>query len=235
MDCFVMIILERKSIMFKSYLKSLLVLGLLSTASLKPARIKESNFFAPSKLGKIKVYHDEDGFSVKKDGQTHRVQNCFVDKEIRNLKTDQLDYFFGNKRKVEINGQEVEFVRISQEQFEKFNRISGAETIELDEAEQQDLLKALNPSTGYLVINQMSDGEYSIKAQSRLLGGGGIGALVGYWGTKAVGYGGIMLINIVTTGPVGIAIGIQECIAAAPTIETVAVAAEMVGLLSNPF
>jgi hypothetical protein len=170
--------------MFKSYLKSLLVLGLLSTASLKPARIKESNFFAPSKLGKIKVYHDEDGFSVKKDDQTHRVQNCFVDKEIRNLKTDQLDYFFGNKRKVEINGQEVEFVRISQEQFEKFNRIFGAERIELDQANQQDLLKAFSPSTGYLVISQMSDGEYSIKAQSKLLGGGAFGAVGGFWAGK---------------------------------------------------
>lgn len=223
--------------MFKSYLKSLLILSLLSTVSLKPVRIKESNFFAPSKLGKIKVYHDEDGFSIKKDGQVYRVQNCFVDKEIRNLKTDQLDYFFGNKRKVEINGQDVEFLRISQEQFEKLNRISAAERIELTKAEQMDLAKSLNFSSGYLVINQMSDGEYSIKAQFRLLGGGGFGAAAGAWIGKfvvsGVCHGAIGIVALGATaigGPVaGYAVGGALETTFGTAIESISTAAALAG------
>jgi len=44
----------------------------------------------------------------------------------------------------------------------------------------------------YLTLNQMSDGEYSVKAHVRGLGGGPIVAGVGYVGTKVVLYGGAL-------------------------------------------
>ncbi|MFH1832530.1 MAG: hypothetical protein ABH827_07095 [bacterium] len=222
--------------MFKSYIKSLLLVTALLFSSLKPVQIDKNNLFVPNTLGKIKVLHDKKGFSIKKDGEIHRVRNCFVDKEIRNLSSKELMQFLGNLKVVEIHGQKVEFEKITKKQFKKTTTAETSQKVEFDEKEAEQLLKALSRShSGYISVNRMSDGEYSLKAQIRVLGGGALGAMIGYWGTKIVAYGGIMVINIVTTGPVGIVIGFHECIAAAPTIEGVAFAAEMIGLLSNPF
>jgi hypothetical protein len=64
-------------------------------------------------------------------------------------------------------------------------------------------LKAFLQS-GYLSINQMSNGEYSIKANGRLIGGGALGASIGAFLGKAavyvVGHGAIQLVAI-CTGP----------------------------------
>ena len=76
--------------MLKSYRRLLLLVAVFFFSSLKPVQIEKTYLSASSKLGKVKVYHDEDGFSVKKDGEFHSVRNCFVDKEIRNLSTKQL-------------------------------------------------------------------------------------------------------------------------------------------------
>ncbi|MBU4269303.1 hypothetical protein KJ644_02970 [Candidatus Dependentiae bacterium] len=219
--------------MFKSYIKSLLLVTALLFNSLKPVQIDKKNLFVPNTLGKIKVLHDKKGFSIKKDGEIHRVRNCFVDKEIRNLSSKELMQFLGNLKVVEINGQKVEFEKITKKQFKKMATTETSQKIEFDKKEAEQLFKALSRShSGYISVTQMSDGEYSLKSHIRVSGGGPFGALVAYWGTKVVAYGGIMVANIVTTGPAGIVFGIQECVAAAPTIEGVAVAAEMIGLVA---
>lgn len=42
--------------------------------------------------------------------------------------------------------------------------------------------------SGYLSINKMNDGEFSLKAKGRLLGAGPIGAMIGCWVGKATVY-----------------------------------------------
>ena len=42
---------------------------------------------------------------------------------------------------------------------------------------------------GYIAINQMSDGEFSLQAHSRLVGGGPVTASILYWATKSLCYG----------------------------------------------
>lgn len=219
--------------MSKSYIKSLLLVTALLFSSLKPVKIDKDNLFVPDALGKIKVLHDGTGFSIQKNGKIHRVKNCFVDKEIRNLSSKELMQFLGNLKIVEINGQKVEFEKITKKQFKKMATAETAQKIELDKIEAEQLFKVLSHShSGYIYVNQMSDGEYSLKAHIRVLGGGPITALISYWGVKAVSYGGIMAVNIATTGPAGIAIGIHECITASPTIEVAAAGAETLGLLA---
>lgn len=62
--------------------------------------------------------------------------------------------------------------------------------IEFDERLSKRLFEELNSSsTGYIVVNQMSDGEYVLRANIRLLGGGLFGASAGAWVGKFVVYG----------------------------------------------
>src|SRR5438445_12023297 len=42
--------------------------------------------------------------------------------------------------------------------------------------------------TGYLSINQMDDGEYSLKAKGRINGGGPVLGAIAYWVTKSLCY-----------------------------------------------
>jgi hypothetical protein len=58
---------------------------------------------------------------------------------------------------------------------------------------------------GYLSVNQMNDGEYSIQAKGRINGGGPILASIAYWATKATCYGAIAL--IAKEAPAEVAIG----------------------------
>ncbi len=44
-------------------------------------------------------------------------------------------------------------------------------------------------TNGYLTLNQMDDGEYSLKAKGRLIGGGPILGVIAYWVTKSLCYG----------------------------------------------
>ena len=44
-------------------------------------------------------------------------------------------------------------------------------------------------ANGYLTINQMEDGEYSLKAKGRIVGGGPILGTIAYWVTKSLCYG----------------------------------------------
>lgn len=99
---------------------------------------KSPSLLVPHKLGHVKVMHsDNDGFTVLGNGRISSVQNCFMDKELRN---------------------------INKEQLIKFSEV------------------------GYLSLDQMSDGNYTLKHHIRLNGGGVIGANVGFWGGKALVY-----------------------------------------------
>ena len=59
-------------------------------------------------------------------------------------------------------------------------------------------------TAGYLTINQMEDGEYSLKAKGRMVGGGALGASIGAFLGKAavyvVGHGAIQIVAL-CTGP----------------------------------
>ena len=87
--------------------------------------------------------------------------------------------------------------------------VATAETsqkIKLDEREAKELFEALSSShSGYISVNQMSDDEYTLKANIRVLGGGGFGFAIGYWGVKAIGYG-IVAGAIFFSGGTGVAV-----------------------------
>lgn len=112
--------------MLKKTIRYFLLVGLLFAGSLKAVQLEKTDLFVPSRLGNVKVFHNQDGFHIEKDGEIHSVQNCFVDKEIRNLSQKQLMWFLGKIKIVEVNGQKIEFEKISKKHFKKIAKIDGS-------------------------------------------------------------------------------------------------------------
>jgi hypothetical protein len=105
--------------------------------------IDSSSFFASKGLGKIKLYHDAQGFHVRHNDKMHYVQPCFTDSIVRNVTPQQM----------------------------------------------KDFQKAAN---GYLYINQMGDGQFSLEVKDRTRGGGPHFGAFMYWVTKSLCYGTII-------------------------------------------
>ena len=127
--------------------------------------IAASSFFASKGLGKIKLYHDEQGFHVRHNDTMHYVQPCFTDSIVRNVTSQQI----------------------------------------------KDFQKA---AKGYLYINQMSDGQFSLEVKERLRGGGPNLGVFMYWLTKSVCYGiGIVGVGTATYATGGAIVGTVGAIA----------------------
>jgi len=66
-------------------------------------------------------------------------------------------------------------------------------------------------TAGYLTINQMDSGEYSVRAKMRLNGGGPILGTIAYWVTKSLCYGtavaAVGTVTVATGGALGAAVG----------------------------
>jgi hypothetical protein len=146
----------------------------------------------PSKLENIQLYKDDNGFHVIKNNKRYDIQNCFCDKLLRNISTKQLKKFLGRDK--------PQLIIFTPEELEQINYDY---LIEIDEEDQKALLDNLL-SSGYIAVSQMSDGEYTLQAYGRLLGGG-------FWNKKyfkiccAVVVGGLV-VGLVCTG-VGAGVG----------------------------
>lgn len=87
-------------------------------------------------------------------------------------------------------------------------------------------------TNGYLSVNQMNDGEYSLKAKGRVVGGGAIGAAIGAFLGKAavsvVGHGAILIVSGLT-GPAApvVFLALEGCFG--PAIETTSLAGAVAG------
>ena len=57
--------------------------------------------FIPERLGHIKLYKDDYGFHIFKDGEIYDIQNCFCDPLLQRMSNEQLVNFLGrNKPKI---------------------------------------------------------------------------------------------------------------------------------------
>ncbi len=53
--------------------------------SVTPGKIEKTSVFVHSDLGKIVLFHDEEGFHILKNGKKHQVKNHFLDRLLRNI------------------------------------------------------------------------------------------------------------------------------------------------------
>jgi hypothetical protein len=120
----------------------------------------ESEVFVPARLRPLSLYKDGDGFHVIKDSTIYDVQSYFCDRMLRTVSNEQLVNFLGRNK--------PQLMMLSPEEF---SQLSLNDTVELTDAEQEKLLNHLF-HRGYISINQMSDGEYTLHAETGLAGGG---------------------------------------------------------------
>ena len=159
-------------------------------------RIEDSALMAPSRLGKVSVIHDENGFSVEKEGVRTAIQRAFMPPVLRKINDKQLAIL-------------------------------------------------LEKGDGYLKLNQMSDGEYSLDMHVRGKGGFLVTGAIVYFGAKVVGYTAVwgtaavgVSTAFVTGGPGGAALAIYAIgptvLAASAGVDAIALATA-VGASFIPF
>ena len=134
--------------------------GIANGDSGKRIKLSGREVSIPPRLDGIKLYKDSNGFHIIKNDEIYDVQNCFCDRILRQMSTEQLRGFLGrNKPKL---------ITITPEELEQIN---PDDLIEVSEEDKEALLSKLL-SGGYISVSQMSDGEYALRANMRLLGGG---------------------------------------------------------------
>lgn len=143
--------------------KLLLLLLTLSHSATASVQINSTDYFSPERLGDVQLYHGKKGFTVLKDGHEYHVASYDVDKTVRNMTTEQLEVFLGH------------VVCLSQKEVTEMNLVE----IEITQDEYDNLVQRM--TSGYLVLGQLSNGDYTITAKTRLLGGGFLGAM---WGAS---------------------------------------------------
>ena len=162
-----------------------------------------SEVFIPKKLGNLKLFRDQQGFHVFKDGNMYDVQNCFCDpadkltKSLFTMSNYQLKKFVGRDRPKIITLTPEEFIRFKNGDFVEIaeNRITKL------------------PGGGYIAVSQTYDGEYILRAEMRLLGGD-------WWSSiKKTAIVGLVSVGIVGGGVIG-AVGLVGVVGAIGTIGT---------------
>ncbi|MFA6263076.1 MAG: hypothetical protein WCW33_04620 [Candidatus Babeliales bacterium] len=143
----------------------------------------ENELFVPARLGPLSLYKDGDGFHVINGSTIYDVQSCFCDRTLRTISNEQLVNFLGRNK--------PQLILLSPEEF---SQLSLHDTVELTNAEQEKLLNQLF-HRGYISINQMSDGEYTLHAETGLAGGGWFGKIA-KWGL----YGAVGCVAVVGAG-----------------------------------
>jgi hypothetical protein len=127
----------------------------------------KSEVFIPEKLGNIKLYKDDYGFHIFKNGEIYDIQNCFCDPKLQKMSNEQLVNFLGRNK--------PQIIILTPEEF---SQINSNDTIEITGPEKEELIN--QPfGGGYISVNQMDDGEYILHAKIRCTGG--------FWGAVANG------------------------------------------------
>lgn len=177
----------RIPIMMKYTLKLMLFAGLffscLAGANYDYAEFIEfagREVFIPERLGKLKLYKDDYGFHVFKDGEIHEIQNCFCDQLLREISNEQLVKFLGRDK--------PKIIMLTPEEFDQFNQNNF---IEIPEDEMDKRIIQLFGG-GYISVNQMDDGEYILHAKVRGPGGVEDGAIAVGVGAGALGVAGVV-------------------------------------------
>lgn len=148
--------------------------------------VEKTHVYVAPSLGSLRLLHSDYGFIIEKDGNFIPVKPEYIDKEIRTISTENLDYVLGNKAQMTINGYACIFTKLSENALEPAIP-QESNVIQLDEKVTQQIIEQLPPSS-YIQIVQLSNGDYGLHVRTRVLGGGGLGAAIGAIGGKFLVY-----------------------------------------------
>lgn len=140
-------------------------------------QIDSSNLFIPLYAKNVKLFHDGKDFIIEKDGEFLPVSNDCIDKELRNLSKEKLEFILGLRVKIEIDGKELLLVKISPKLTKKLI-LESEEFVQFNLEDSEKIVSQL-PASRYIQIFQFSNGEYGLHLKTRLVGGGAWGAIIG--------------------------------------------------------
>lgn len=149
----------------------------------------DNEVFVPARLGNLRLYRDDEGFHIVKNGRVYDVQNCFCDSMLRKMSNEQLIKFLGRDK--------PEVIMLTPEEL---SRINLSNIVEITDEEKDELMGQLC-SSGYVSIRQMDDGEYILQAKVRLPGGGFWRTTVGVVAGTVIGVtlvAGVIVLVVVT-------------------------------------
>lgn len=119
---------------------------------------KEISLFS-QELGPLKLFKDEHGFYIIKNGIVHEVQNAFCEPFLQTLSNFELKMFLGRYKR-----------KMRPLTTEELNHIDWDNLIEISGQEKKFIISQLF-ARGKIAINRMSDGQYILRSKSGLDGG----------------------------------------------------------------
>ena len=173
----------------KTLLKVLLLGSFVATCHGQTVELKEKEVFVPHRLGSVTVFHNEDGFHVVKEDTIYDIQACDCDKELRGITSDTLVKFLGR------NNPPITYM--TAEQLNEYQKTTEDKLCKIPQEQADKMFK-----TGYLVLDEVANGVYTLKAKCRLLGSGPWLGWGLYWGVKI---GVVVLLTTATGGAGGVA------------------------------
>lgn len=160
-----------------------LVIGIFFCSGLNAAvEIAPSHLFIPNSLDGIRLFHDKGAFIIVKDGEELPVSVECIDKELRGLSDEDLEFTLGLRANVKLNGKEHLLIMLSPEEAREFLQ-DAPELSPLTSKEIKSLVPQL-PTGSYIKVFQYEDGSLGLHLKTRMHGGGFGGAVAGFFAGK---------------------------------------------------
>lgn len=146
--------------------------------------IKDNNVKFPDELATCRLFHDEHGFFIVVKRTMCRVKNEYIDKDLRGVSSDKLDFVLGKKIEMVVDGKRAIFKRVTDKELRNLiPHETETSLVPLDV--KNDILEQIH-APSYIQVILLSNGEIGLHLNHRLCGGGfiegSIGAFVGYVG-----------------------------------------------------
>lgn len=173
----------REKIKGRDMIKKFLIFVLLFCGTLFSKEIPQSNIISPGYP--VRLFHGNKGFTLKVNDTVYAIKNEQVDKELRGLKSKELDVVLGNRALVTFNDAEIEFSRVPYKAAQHY--VSNAESLVASASYEMstEILSQL-PRQNHIKVLEYSDGSFGLRFSPTLNGGGFWGAIGGAWLGKAV-------------------------------------------------
>lgn len=133
----------------------------------------------------IHLFHTrKNSFFIVENGRCIKINDEHIDKELRNISSEKLDFILGNKFIIDFNNEKMEFTRIP---FDVEHDLADScwEKVKVD-PEALKYITAQIPSKGFIKIIRYEDGNYGLRLHVRFNGGGFFGCALGHVGGRVV-------------------------------------------------